>query len=181
MPPTMITMYRSAFAIRSDPFTAMWLIPDLVTGEEVFLEDFNFTFAPIIRQMQQMVQLVSNKLVRKDLIMKKYTLIAIALVSILGINSNTFSQQRETKPVRFEKMTENLYQILDGRGANGGAFIGQDAVLIIDAKMDQESVDQIIAETKKLTELPIKYLGIGEGMDDLRLFNAEEFIEAIFD
>jgi fused signal recognition particle receptor len=29
-------------------------------------------------------------------------------------------------------------------------------------------------------KLPIRYIGVGEGMDDLREFNASEFVQALF-
>jgi fused signal recognition particle receptor len=29
--------------------------------------------------------------------------------------------------------------------------------------------------------IPIRYIGIGEGIDDLRRFNSEEFVAALFD
>ena len=36
----------------------------------------------------------------------------------------------------------------------------------------------LIAIARK-TGLPIRYIGVGEGMDDLQEFNAEEFVNAI--
>ncbi|MQY78949.1 MAG: MBL fold metallo-hydrolase, partial [Bacteroidetes bacterium] len=45
-----------------------------------------------------------------------------------------------------------------GQGARGGAYIGDNEVLLIDAKMDKKSVDQTIEEINKLTDKPIKYL-----------------------
>jgi glyoxylase-like metal-dependent hydrolase (beta-lactamase superfamily II) len=47
---------------------------------------------------------------------------------------------------------------LGGRGANGGVYISEDGVLVIDAKMTKESVDQTIKEIRKITDQPIKYL-----------------------
>jgi len=29
-------------------------------------------------------------------------------------------------------------------------------------------------------KIPIRYIGVGEGMDDLREFNASEFVQALF-
>lgn len=69
-----------------------------------------------------------------------------------------FAQQTEISPVKIEKLSDRLYEILGGRGARGGAYIGDNGVLIIDAKMDQESVAQTINKVKSITENPIKYL-----------------------
>jgi len=66
--------------------------------------------------------------------------------------------QQTATPVSLDKLADNLYEVKGGRGANGGAFIGKYGVLLIDAKMDQQSVDQTIQEIRKLTDKPIKYM-----------------------
>ena len=71
---------------------------------------------------------------------------------------NLFAQQKEVQPVRFNKISEGLYEILGGQGANGGAYIGDNGILIIDAKQDKKSVEQVIEGLKKITDKPIKYL-----------------------
>lgn len=68
------------------------------------------------------------------------------------------AQERQAPPVSLEKQTENIYQILGGRGSNGGVIIGENAVLIVDSKMDKESVDQTIEAVWELADKPIKYL-----------------------
>ncbi|MFC2098038.1 MBL fold metallo-hydrolase, partial [Bacteroidota bacterium] len=70
----------------------------------------------------------------------------------------SFAQRGETRNIKFEKISDNLYEILDGSGARGGAYIGDSEVLIIDSKMDKKSVDQTIEELRKITDYPIKYL-----------------------
>ena len=77
---------------------------------------------------------------------------------ILSFAPYSFAQQRETEPVELKKISDRLYEILGGRGAKGGAYIGDNGVLIVDAKMDQKSVDQAIEEVEKITDKPIKYL-----------------------
>jgi len=68
------------------------------------------------------------------------------------------AQRRETAPVSFVKITDSLYQISGGRGANGGVYIGDDCVLMIDAKMDEDSMKQVFAELRALTDKPLRYL-----------------------
>ncbi len=89
---------------------------------------------------------------------KKGKFLYILFISILFFWSQSFSQQRETPPVTLEKISDNLFQILGGQGANGGVYIGDNGVLVIDSKMTEESVDQTIAEIQKITDKPIKYL-----------------------
>ncbi len=68
------------------------------------------------------------------------------------------SQNRETQPVILEKISDNLYQILGGSGANGGMYMGETEVLIIDSKMDKPSVDGIYKAVKEITDKPITFL-----------------------
>jgi glyoxylase-like metal-dependent hydrolase (beta-lactamase superfamily II) len=89
---------------------------------------------------------------------KKGKFLYILFISILFFWSQSFSQQRETPPVTLEKISDSLFQILGGQGANGGVYIGDNGVLVIDSKMTEESVDQTIAEIQKITDKPIKYL-----------------------
>ena len=84
--------------------------------------------------------------------------ILILIFSVILVSSSSFSQQREVAPVELKKISDNLYEILGGRGANGGIYIGDDGVLVIDAKMTKESVAQTIEGIKKVTDKPIKYL-----------------------
>ena len=39
----------------------------------------------------------------------------------------------------------------------------------------------IIFAIAKATKIPIRFIGIGEGIDDLRPFNAGEFVDALFE
>jgi glyoxylase-like metal-dependent hydrolase (beta-lactamase superfamily II) len=90
--------------------------------------------------------------------MKRKSIIICISVFLLLSASYLLSQQRETQPVEFKKIYDRLYEIVGGSGANGGAYIGDNGVLIIDAKMDKNSVDQILEGAKKITDKPIKYL-----------------------
>jgi len=89
---------------------------------------------------------------------QKGKLVLILLFSFLFVSSSLFTQQKQTTPVKLKKISDRLYEILGGRGANGGVYIGDDCVLVIDAKMTKESVEQTIEEIKKITDKPIKYL-----------------------
>ncbi len=89
---------------------------------------------------------------------KKNKLLSILLCSILLVTLSSFAQQRQAAPLKLEKISERLYQILGGRGANGGLYIGDNGVLVIDTKQTQESVDLTIKEIRKITDKPIKYI-----------------------
>ena len=87
--------------------------------------------------------------------MKRFFLI---IVPSLFLFITSALAQQQTRPVKLEKISERLYQVLDGRGATGGLYIGDNGVLVIDSKMDKTSVDQTIEEIKKVTDKPIKFL-----------------------
>jgi fused signal recognition particle receptor len=47
-------------------------------------------------------------------------------------------------------------------------------------KLDGTAKGGIIFSIAKQTKIPIRFIGIGEGMHDLRPFNADEFVDALF-
>jgi len=83
---------------------------------------------------------------------------ALPLLFLAFTNIILIAQERETPPVSLDKISERVYQIMGGSGANGGVIIGDEVVLVVDAKMDKESVDQSIEAIGELTGKPIKYL-----------------------
>ena len=66
--------------------------------------------------------------------------------------------KQEVLPVSVQNVKGNIYQVKGGVGANTGFFIGEKEVLIIDAKMTEDTAKQMIAEVKKLTPNPISYI-----------------------
>ncbi len=88
---------------------------------------------------------------------KNFTLIFIPFFLILFVSLSS-TQERKILPVKLEMISERLHEVLDGRGARGGVYIGDNGVLVIDAKMDKNSVDQTIDAINNITDKPIKYL-----------------------
>lgn len=89
---------------------------------------------------------------------KKTEFAFILFFSFLFLFSLFCAQERETEPVQLQKISGPIYEIRGGRGANSGLFVGKDGVVVIDAKMNEESVDQTIQEIKNITDQPIQYL-----------------------
>ncbi|NSW93445.1 MAG: MBL fold metallo-hydrolase [Bacteroidales bacterium] len=77
---------------------------------------------------------------------------------MLTVPFSLTSQQNQTSPVTLVKIGDNLYETRGGSGANGGVFIGDYGVLLIDTKMNQVSVDQVLNEVRKLTDKPVKFM-----------------------
>jgi len=80
------------------------------------------------------------------------------LLLILFASAMLTAQEAETPPVTLDKISGNVYQIKGGKGSNGGVIIGESGVLLIDSKMDAESVTQTIEAIKSLTDESLKYL-----------------------
>lgn len=51
---------------------------------------------------------------------------------------------------------------------------------IILSKLDGSAKGGIVLAIKEETGLPVKYIGLGEGMEDLKLFDIEEYIYSLF-
>ncbi|MDF1576136.1 MAG: MBL fold metallo-hydrolase [Bacteroidales bacterium] len=91
--------------------------------------------------------------------MKRYHSTEILLLFLILLSTVFLkAQERESPPVSLEKITERIYQINGGQGSNGGVIIGDREVLVIDSKMNKESVDQTLAAIQGLTDKPVKYL-----------------------
>ena len=68
------------------------------------------------------------------------------------------AQERETPPIKLEKISGNVYQNSGGSGSNGGVIFGEGGILVIDAKMSEESVNQTIEAIRGIADDPITYL-----------------------
>lgn len=51
---------------------------------------------------------------------------------------------------------------------------------IILTKLDGTAKGGVVISIKHTLDIPVKYIGVGEGIEDLQEFNAEEFVEALF-
>ena len=95
------------------------------------------------------------------------------------------AQERETPPIKLEKISGNVYQILGGAGSNGGLIIGENEVLVIDAKMSEYSVNQTIEAIGGLTDKAINYLvnthSDGDHIMGNRFYHPEEKIAFLGD
>jgi cyclase len=102
--------------------------------------------------------------------------------------------QRETPPLKIVKVTENIYEVTGGSGANTGFFIGENEVLVVDAKMSEESANMMINEIKTMTPNPIKTVilthsdgdhvnglpGFPKGIDVISHINTRTHMEEAF-
>jgi cyclase len=58
-------------------------------------------------------------------------------------------------PIELKKITDSVYAVFGGMGANSYFIIGKKSVTVIDAKMTEEHGRAVVEEVKKTTPLPI--------------------------
>ena len=51
---------------------------------------------------------------------------------------------------------------------------------IVITKLDGTAKGGVIIAIKHQLHIPVKFIGVGEGINDLQEFNAESFVEALF-
>jgi len=66
--------------------------------------------------------------------------------------------QQQPEPITLEKIVDNIYQVKGGSGANCGVIIGEKEIMVIDAKMSEESAKQMLAAIGKISSVPIRVL-----------------------
>jgi fused signal recognition particle receptor len=47
-------------------------------------------------------------------------------------------------------------------------------------KLDGTAKGGVVIGISDQMKIPVKYIGVGEGIDDLQLFNKEEFVDSLF-
>ena len=47
-------------------------------------------------------------------------------------------------------------------------------------KLDGTAKGGVVISIKNTLNIPVKYIGVGEGIDDLQAFDPESFVEALF-
>jgi glyoxylase-like metal-dependent hydrolase (beta-lactamase superfamily II) len=87
---------------------------------------------------------------------------AAAARPVLAQQASTQPPQykQEPTPLSLQKITERIYEVKGGSGANAAVYFGDQEVLIIDAKMNEESARQMLAEIRQISPNPIGYVAL---------------------
>jgi len=121
---------------------------------------------------------------------ENYNVLIIDSAGRLQNKYNLIEELKKVKSVIDKKKQDAILEtilVLDGtQGQNGlsQASVFNEAVDVTSlavTKLDGTPKGGIIISIAKNLKLPTKLIGIGEGMDDLREFDKDDFIEAIFD
>lgn len=117
----------------------------------------------------------------------------VILIDTAGRLQNKFNLMEELKKIKTvidkqapEALRESILVIDANTGQNGlqQAKVFADAVNLTSValtKLDGSAKGAIIIAIAKEMKLPVKLVGIGEKMTDLKAFSPDEFIEALFD
>ena len=116
----------------------------------------------------------------------------VILVDTAGRLQNKFNLMEELKKIKTvidkqasEALRESILVIDANTGQNGlqQAKVFSEAVNLTSValtKLDGSAKGAIIIAIAKEMKLPVKLVGVGEKMEDLKAFNSSDFIEALF-
>lgn len=116
----------------------------------------------------------------------------IILVDTAGRLQNKFNLMEELSKIKsvIDKNAQNALRecilVLDANTGQNGlqqAKVFKDAVSLTSValtKLDGSAKGAIVLAIAKELNLPVKLIGVGEKMEDLKEFNASDFIEALF-
>ncbi len=117
----------------------------------------------------------------------------VVLVDTAGRLQNKFNLMEELSKIKNvidKNAPENLRESILVLDANTGQNGLQQAKVFLEAvnltsvaltKLDGSAKGAIVLAVAKEMKLPVKLIGVGEKMEDLKAFNAEEFINALFE
>ncbi len=91
---------------------------------------------------------------------RKSIVLGLVLAAVAGGGR---AQQPQAKPspaqpasMSVQPLTDGLYLVKAGGGANTGFFVGPQGVVVIDAKMTVDAARQMLEEIRKVTPLPVR-------------------------
>ncbi len=84
--------------------------------------------------------------------------LAVAAAAPAEAPSAPKPQQPQPVSLSVAPLRGGVYWVKGGSGANTGIIIGEKEVIVIDAKMTEESAKAMLAEIKKLTPNPVKHI-----------------------
>ncbi len=120
---------------------------------------------------------------------EKYDIILVDTAGRLQNKFNLMEELAKIKAVIDKNAPENLREcilVLDANTGQNGlaqAKVFQEAINLTSValtKLDGSAKGAIVLAVAKELKLPVKLIGVGEKMEDLKDFNPDDFIEALF-
>jgi fused signal recognition particle receptor len=126
----------------------------------------------------------------KAAVTRKTDVVIIDTAGRLHTKSNLMEELKKMKRILGRELPGAPHEVLlvldatTGQNAVVQAKIFQEEIGvtgIVLTKLDGTAKGGIVVRIAKELNLPIRFIGIGESIDDLRPFNSEEFVRAIFE
>jgi len=120
---------------------------------------------------------------------KKYDVVLVDTAGRLHTKANLMEELKKIKRVMAKQLPGAPHEVMlvldatTGQNAISQAKLFDAAVDVTGltlTKLDGTSKGGIVANICREMKIPLRFIGIGEQMDDLRDFNADEFVEALF-
>ena len=120
---------------------------------------------------------------------KNIDIVIIDTAGRLHTKVNLMEELKKIKRIVSREISSAPHEILlvvdatSGQNAINQAKMFNEAVGVTGialTKLDGTAKGGIILAINKELGIPVKLIGVGEGIDDLQDFNAEEFVEALF-
>jgi fused signal recognition particle receptor len=121
---------------------------------------------------------------------RKMDILLIDTAGRLHTQKNLMEELKKIKRTVAKKMPQAPHEVLmvldatTGQNAISQAKIFHEAVGVTQlavTKLDGTAKGGIVAAVSSTMDLPIRCIGVGEGLDDLQAFEADRFINALFD
>jgi fused signal recognition particle receptor len=121
---------------------------------------------------------------------RKIDVMIIDTAGRLHTKSNLMEELKKMKRIMGRELPGAPHEVLlvldatTGQNAIAQAKMFNDEIGItgiVLTKLDGTAKGGIVVRIAKELRIPLRYIGIGEGLDDLRPFNSEEFVKAIFE
>jgi fused signal recognition particle receptor len=100
---------------------------------------------------------------------------------------NELSKMKRVIAKKIENAPHEVLMVLDattGQNAISQAKLFKEAVDITGiflTKLDGTAKGGAILGMRREIDIPVKYVGLGEGVDDIQEFDADTFVDALFD
>jgi fused signal recognition particle receptor len=86
-----------------------------------------------------------------------------------------------------ERAPSEVYLVIDGNTGQNAIIQAQEFLKVTDitgliiTKLDGTAKGGALFQITSILNIPIKYIGVGEGIEDLQNFDAELYVNSIFD
>jgi cyclase len=88
--------------------------------------------------------------------------VAVSVTPLAPLRAQTSAPSSSSLPFTLKPLGNNVYAAIDDAkgdaGANAGFVIGDNGVLVIDTFENETAATQLLAEIRKLTKLPVKFV-----------------------